>query len=102
MKHHHCKIDAKRQQLVGVQQMFRNFAAQLEGGLNKGKDGKDGQDSSRIFENRTAVKKKAAKDDGPRSLPEIKGSGRASASKPAVAGGPEGPPGVGPPKTAWG
>merc|ERR1740121_2188505 len=117
MKHHHCKIDAKRQQLVGVQQMFRNFATQLEGGLNKGKDGKDGQDSSRIFENRTAVKKKAAKDDGSRSLPEIKGSGRASASKPgsagpgsgrasaskpAAAGGPKGAPGAIPPKTAWG
>merc|ERR1712061_70154 len=29
----HDKIEAKRQQLVGVQQMFRNFATQLESGL---------------------------------------------------------------------
>merc|ERR1740129_2104099 len=88
MREHHHKIDAKRQQLVGVQQMFRNFAAKLESGLNQGKDGKNGPDSSRIFNDRTAVKKKAAKDEGTRSLPEIKGSGRASgrgSSKPMAA-----------------
>merc|ERR1719293_294060 len=29
------KIDAKRKQLLGVQEMFRNFANELEGGLKK-------------------------------------------------------------------
>merc|ERR1719362_2299415 len=76
MKVHHTKIDAKRQQLVGVQQMFRNFAAQLEGGLKES----SGKDSSRIFDNvshhRVARKNKKDENPGSRSLPEIKGSGR--------------------------
>merc|ERR1719235_732264 len=33
LKVHQGKIEAKRQQLLGVQQMFRNFALQLESGI---------------------------------------------------------------------
>jgi hypothetical protein len=38
LRKHHGKVDAKRQQLVGVQHMFRNFATQLEAGLKQGQD----------------------------------------------------------------
>jgi len=37
MRTHHSKVDAKRQQLTGVQTMFRQFAVQLESGI-KGSD----------------------------------------------------------------
>merc|ERR1740121_2951 len=33
LRSHQAKIDAKRQQLVGVQEMFRQFASKLESGL---------------------------------------------------------------------
>lgn len=33
LKMYHAKVEAKKQQLVGVQQMFKSFATQLEGGL---------------------------------------------------------------------
>lgn len=84
MKMYHLKIDAKRNQLVGVQTMFRNFAEKLESGLNKG------QDSSRIFDNTSIrAKRKVSKtDQNSLSLPEIKNkpsSGRTS-SRPVSSG----------------
>lgn len=33
LRQHHAKIDAKRQQLMGVQSMFRDFATKLENGI---------------------------------------------------------------------
>jgi len=65
----HTKIDAKRGQLVGVQQMFRNFAKQLETGLQDG----DKKDSARLFDSKKDAKKMPTKgDQGSVSLPDIK------------------------------
>jgi hypothetical protein len=41
LRHHGFKIDAKRQQLHGVQQMFRTFAQQLETNIRGCQDGED-------------------------------------------------------------
>merc|ERR1719463_92452 len=38
LKKHQERIDGKRQQLVSVQQMFRNFAKQLESNIQSGAD----------------------------------------------------------------
>merc|ERR1719183_1059846 len=38
LKTHQSRIDGKRQQLLGVQQMFRNFAMQLETNIQSGAD----------------------------------------------------------------
>lgn len=65
---YHTKIDAKRGQLVGVQQMFRNFASQLESGA------KEGKDSSRIFAPDSKKKMPNKGDQGSVSLPDIKKS----------------------------
>jgi len=35
LRYYHLKIEGKRKQLLGVQDMFRNFANELEGGLRK-------------------------------------------------------------------
>jgi len=73
LRQHHGKVDAKRQQLVGVQHMFRNFATQLEQGL------KQGQDTDRDFrDGPPARKQRMHKNDGSVSLPDInqKQSGR--------------------------
>merc|ERR1719491_379529 len=59
MKAYHARIDAKRQQLVGVQQMFRKFAEQLEGGM-KPKEG-DTKDTSRLFDNHKRANQKERK-----------------------------------------
>lgn len=57
-----AKIEAKKQQLYGVQQMFRQFAAQLEEGLKE-------KDSAReLYKRRT---KTMSKNDGSVSLPDI-------------------------------
>lgn len=64
MRLHRAKIDAKRQQLVGVQQMFRTFAQQLEAGLRN-----TGCDSNRDPLSPYAKGKKP--DPTPVSLPEI-------------------------------
>jgi len=42
LKAHQGRIDGKRQQLVGVQQMFRNFAKQLESNIQSGDSGRLG------------------------------------------------------------
>jgi len=59
---HSGKIDSKRQQLVMVQQMFRNFAIQLESGLK--------EDNSDRFAGGSG-KKKMQKTEGSVSLPDI-------------------------------
>eukprot|EP00440_Ansanella_granifera_P049312 gb/GFBE01053426.1/.p1 GENE.gb/GFBE01053426.1/~~gb/GFBE01053426.1/.p1 ORF type:complete len:584 (+),score=185.26 gb/GFBE01053426.1/:1-1752(+) len=85
---YHSKIDAKRQQLVGVHQMFRSFAQQLESGL------KGSQDSDRSF---TSHKRRdrSKYDDGSVSLPDI--------HKPVTPGsGHRGKLQVDGPRTAWG
>merc|ERR1711874_544617 len=64
LAYHGASIDSKRQQLVMVQQMFRNFAVQLESGL------KD-DNSGRTFDNSSGRKKKMNKGEGSVSLPEI-------------------------------
>jgi len=57
-----AKIEAKKQQLYGVQQMFRQFAAQLEAGMKE-------QDSAReLYKRRT---KTMTKSDATVSLPDI-------------------------------
>merc|ERR1712151_465066 len=57
-----AKIEAKKQQLYGVQQMFRQFAAQLEAGMKE-------QDSAReLYKRRT---KTMSKSKGAVSLPDI-------------------------------
>lgn len=65
---YHGRIDAKRQQLIGVQQMFRNFANQLESGL------KEGADTARDLKDGPPVKWRARgmqKSEGTVSLPDI-------------------------------
>jgi len=67
---HQAKIEAKRGQLVGVQQMFRNFAMQLESGLKQG--GGEQPNSSRLFDGQGSKKKQMSKGgDGSVSLPDI-------------------------------
>lgn len=64
---HHAKMEAKRSQLLGVQQMFRTFATQLEAGL------RGGDDSSRVDRkvDDRAEKRRLSKSDGTVSLPDI-------------------------------
>jgi len=77
LKVHQKRIDGKRQQLVGVQQMFRNFAKPREtttpSGADRHRDVRSGYES-------TAAKKDMQKNDGSVSLPDIH-------SKPGSAGG---------------
>merc|ERR1712232_307606 len=62
---HGARIDSKRHQLVMVQQMFRNFAVQLESGLKE-------DNSGRAFEQQgSGSKKKLSKGEGSCSLPDI-------------------------------
>jgi hypothetical protein len=77
LKVHQGRIDGKRQQLVGVQQMFRNFAKQLETNIQSGGD------SSRDLAAGPPPrggKRSLQKTDGTVSLPDIH-------SKPGSAGG---------------
>jgi len=65
-----AKIDAKKQQLYGVQQMFRQFAQKLEAGMKE-------QDSARdLYKRRTQT---LSKNEGAVSLPDIH-SGRYEAT----------------------
>lgn len=65
-KVHQMRVDGKRQQLVGVQQMFRNFAKQLETNINAGGD------SARDLAAGPRTKAKGLqKSDGTVSLPSI-------------------------------
>lgn len=81
-KVHSAKIEAKRQQLIGVQHMFRNFAEKLEKGIGN----KEGKDSSRLFERAVEGGRRMSKTNpGSVSLPTISGksgSGRSSHKTP--------------------
>lgn len=73
LKLYHYKIDAKREQLVGVQQMFRNFAYKLESKL------KDSGDTSRELQQGAAFRRKHQqmhRDGGAVSLPDIHAKSR--------------------------
>jgi len=95
MRRHHVMVDAKRQQLVGVQQMFRDFAKQLEAGVKAqaqmAQDAAAGGGSTRppLGEPQPAASrepaassgggKRLSKAEGSTSLPDIhKVSGRSS------------------------
>eukprot|EP00930_Biecheleria_cincta_P000891 TRINITY_DN102083_c0_g1_i1.p1 TRINITY_DN102083_c0_g1~~TRINITY_DN102083_c0_g1_i1.p1 ORF type:complete len:601 (+),score=167.92 TRINITY_DN102083_c0_g1_i1:102-1904(+) len=69
LKGYHAKIEAKRKQLVGVHEMFRSFAGQLESSLRKG------QDSDRNYKRR-----ELSKSEGGVSLPDIHKPGTPSSS----------------------
>jgi len=71
MRKHHAMIEGKRQQLVGVQQMFRDFAKQLEG---------PSKEKTQAIETAPGKSegKRLSKSQGTTSLPDIHttGSGR--------------------------
>jgi len=75
LKVHQGRIDGKRQQLVAVQQMFRNFAKQLESNIQSGGD----SNRDLALGPPSKYKSKSAKPDGSVSLPDIH-------SKPGSAG----------------
>mmetsp|Transcript_119635 Transcript_119635/g.194610 ORF Transcript_119635/g.194610 Transcript_119635/m.194610 type:complete len:173 (+) Transcript_119635:1-519(+) len=82
------RIDSKRQQLLQVQQMFRNFAVQLEAGIKSGAD--SDRDLAlgppRSFEHGKS-RKQMTKSEGSVSLPDIHQKGR----PPSHAGSGRGP-----------
>jgi hypothetical protein len=86
LRKHQNRIDGKRQQLVSVQQMFRNFAKQLESNIQAGNDDMDlrGDVQPGFLQKRAScpsnadARKKGG--DGSVSLPDIH-------SKPGSAGG---------------
>jgi len=90
LRMYHARIDAKRHQLVGVQNMFRNFANQLESGLRQG------EDTGRDLRDTTKMQKKMSKSDASVSLPSINQPRRS----PAARGGDDEPPAA-PPRQAW-
>jgi hypothetical protein len=67
LKQHMLKIEAKREQLTKVQQMFKNFAKQLESNIQAGAD------SNRNLADGPPAKYKARRSmgDGSVSLPDI-------------------------------
>lgn len=83
LRYYQKMIDAKRQQLIGVQQMFRGFATNLETRM------KDGTDTLRDFKDGpTLGRKRMQKSEGTCSLPDINqrgGSGRTPKSSPKLA-----------------
>merc|ERR1712173_89675 len=66
----HCKMDAKRSQLIQVQHMFRQFANELERGLRDG-------DSARDYGTNRS-KRSLTKSEGTVSLPDIHGQPRSA------------------------
>jgi len=77
-KAHQSRIDGKRQQLVGVQQMFRNFAKQLESNIQAGDSGrlggKEDIEKNAKYKSRGPSRNTMALDDskyGSVSLPDI-------------------------------
>jgi len=71
LRMHHGKIDAKRQQLVGVQQMFRSFANQLEKSIKEGSTGDTNYDLGNVAPRKHGI----VRTDAQRSLPDIHGKG---------------------------
>lgn len=83
------KVDAKRQQLASVHQMFRSFAQQLESSLKKSVEAEKLERTAPLRRTRTLHKM----DTGSVSLPDIH-----KASSPS----PDWKAEVGQPRTAWG
>jgi len=84
LKNHLARIEGKRAQLVGVQQMFRKFATELETNL------KASQDSSRDLREGPPPGRRLQKTEGTVSLPNIKersASGRLKGGYPASGNG---------------
>merc|ERR1719446_543274 len=69
LKVHQGRIDGKRQQLIGVQQMFRNFAKQLESNIQSGAD--SNRDLAMGPPPGKYKSKKMQKSEGSVSLPDI-------------------------------
>eukprot|EP00929_Paragymnodinium_shiwhaense_P006162 TRINITY_DN10904_c0_g1_i1.p1 TRINITY_DN10904_c0_g1~~TRINITY_DN10904_c0_g1_i1.p1 ORF type:complete len:589 (+),score=197.71 TRINITY_DN10904_c0_g1_i1:129-1895(+) len=105
LRKYQSKMDAKRQQLGGVQKMFRNFAKQLETSLNESIDDSPRTEigvPERDFQQRLA-RRPMRKDEGSMSLPDIHKHGAAAARQPGGgaasmasrhrASSPRGPPG---------
>jgi len=69
LKMHQGRIDGKRQQLLGVQQMFRNFAMQLESNIQSGADSNRGLAAGPPPG--AGKKRGMQKNDGSVSLPDI-------------------------------
>merc|ERR1719336_2333724 len=73
--HRNCqeKVEAKKQQLVGVQSMFRNFATQLESGLkaSQAETTRDVRGQRIINQMYKDQKGKLTKSEGTLSLPDI-------------------------------
>jgi len=84
------KMDAKRQQLASVHQMFRSFAHQLESSLKKSVEADKAERSGPLRRTRTLHKM----DTGSVSLPDI--------HKPTTPSGEHWKAEVGQPRTAWG
>lgn len=96
---HNGKVDAKRQQLVGVQHMFRNFASQLEVGLKDQGEGESnmsdpfrgGNGTDREFQaapsksSKKSSKRMQKHDQNSNSLPDIHQKG----CSPAYSGTPK-------------
>lgn len=77
-----AKIEAKKQQLYQVQQMFRQFAAKLEAGLRE-----DDVTDHKLHKKKTANYGGMSRNDGSVSLPDIH-SGRKGSSTPGSGGRP--------------
>mmetsp|Transcript_58378 Transcript_58378/g.126271 ORF Transcript_58378/g.126271 Transcript_58378/m.126271 type:complete len:572 (+) Transcript_58378:53-1768(+) len=89
MRSYHVKIEAKRQQLMGVQQMFRTFAVQLETGLKENAD--TSSDLRDIRDQPPRPRKQSLfKSDATVPLPEIEPGGKAftAGANPRTAAGP--------------
>jgi hypothetical protein len=79
LRKHQNRIDGKRQQLVSVQQMFRNFAKQLESNIQAGNDdvdlklgaGEFGPANPGFLQKRASCPPMSRKNDGAVSLPDI-------------------------------
>ncbi|CAK0851076.1 unnamed protein product [Prorocentrum cordatum] len=70
LRQYSLKIDAKRRQLVGVQEMFRSFANELESGLKRGAESTRGENAPAVLAGRGLHKSESTG-----ALPDI-GSGR--------------------------
>mmetsp|Transcript_41382 Transcript_41382/g.95897 ORF Transcript_41382/g.95897 Transcript_41382/m.95897 type:complete len:567 (+) Transcript_41382:68-1768(+) len=81
LKTYQAKIEAKRGQLVGVQHMFRKFAAELESSF------KASQDTSRDLRDGPPPGRRLSRNDGTVSLPDISKPGSSRPQKPATPSG---------------
>jgi hypothetical protein len=82
LKHHQGRIDGKRQQLLGVQQMFRNFAQQLESNISAGQDSNRDLAAGVPQSYKKQYVRGMTKTEGTTSLPDIHaGRGGSGASR---------------------